>query len=279
MRFAHVALPATAWGEKDGTVTNSERRISRQRPFLGSPGEARHDWAIIAELARRMGFGDAFAYETPAQIFAEHAALSALENDGARDFDIGALAKIGETDYDALSPFQWPRVSADAPAETRFFAQGGFFTPTARAGSCLYRRSPRRESGDAADEHAERGRLRRRQDFERRLFSATLSRLADVVARPEEGPDDLEEAEGPRIDARRSTTARRLPTGGGRLGDRYPAAPRRRRQRGAAGATPSATSHGPRGCASGACGWPAIGGSKTTGRCWRSGRRTSGRWP
>ena len=129
MRFAHVALPATAWGEKDGTVTNSERRVSRQRPFLGSPGEARHDWAIIAELARRMGFGDAFAYETPAQIFAEHAALSALENDGARDFDIGAFARIGETDYDALSPFQWPRVSADAPAETRFFAQGGFFTP------------------------------------------------------------------------------------------------------------------------------------------------------
>ena len=129
MRFAHVALPATAWGEKDGTVTNSERRISRQRPFLGSPGEARHDWAIIAELARRMGFGDAFAYETPAQIFAEHAALSALENDGARDFDIGAFAKIGETDYDALSPFQWPRVSADASVETRFFAQGGFFTP------------------------------------------------------------------------------------------------------------------------------------------------------
>jgi assimilatory nitrate reductase catalytic subunit len=76
-----------------------------------------------------MGFGDAFAYETPAQIFAEHAALSALENDGARDFDIGAFAKIGETDYDALSPFQWPRVSADASVETRFFAQGRFFTP------------------------------------------------------------------------------------------------------------------------------------------------------
>jgi assimilatory nitrate reductase catalytic subunit len=129
MRFAHVALPATAWGEKDGTVTNSERRISRQRPFLGSPGEARHDWAIVAELARRMGFRDAFAYETPAQIFAEHAALSTLENDGARDFDIGAFAKIGETDYEALSPVQWPRVSADAPAETRFFARGGFFTP------------------------------------------------------------------------------------------------------------------------------------------------------
>ena len=62
IRHAHVRLPAAAWGEKDGTVTNSERRISRQRPFLAAPGEARPDWWIIAEVARRMGFGEAFAY-------------------------------------------------------------------------------------------------------------------------------------------------------------------------------------------------------------------------
>ncbi|RVD36570.1 nitrate reductase, partial [Mesorhizobium sp. M8A.F.Ca.ET.023.02.2.1] len=92
VRHAHVRLPATAWGEKDGTVTNSERRISRQRAFLPAPGEARPDWWIIAEVARRMGFDDAFAHETPAEIFAEHAALSGFENDGARDFDIGAYA-------------------------------------------------------------------------------------------------------------------------------------------------------------------------------------------
>ena len=53
---AHVLLPALGWGEKDGTVTNSERRISRQRAFLPAPGEARADWRILCDVARRMGF-------------------------------------------------------------------------------------------------------------------------------------------------------------------------------------------------------------------------------
>jgi assimilatory nitrate reductase catalytic subunit len=70
---AHVLLPAATWGERDGTVTNSERRISRQRPFLPTAGQARPDWWIICEVARRMGHGAAFAYEHPAQIFCEHA--------------------------------------------------------------------------------------------------------------------------------------------------------------------------------------------------------------
>ncbi|RPI58507.1 MAG: nitrate reductase, partial [Lysobacterales bacterium] len=56
-RCAHVLLPAAAWGEKSGTVTNSERRISRQRTFLSAPGEARPDWWIVTQVARRMGFG------------------------------------------------------------------------------------------------------------------------------------------------------------------------------------------------------------------------------
>ncbi len=62
IRHAHVKLPSAAWGEKDGTVTNSERRISRQRAFLPMPGEARPDWWQMAEVARRMGFAEAFAY-------------------------------------------------------------------------------------------------------------------------------------------------------------------------------------------------------------------------
>ena len=95
-RGAHVLFPAAAWGEKDGTVTNSERRISRQRAFLPLPGDAKPDWWILAEVAKRMGFGDAFAYRSAADIFWEHAALSAFENDGARDFDIGGLAELGE---------------------------------------------------------------------------------------------------------------------------------------------------------------------------------------
>ena len=89
---AHVLLPAAAWGEKDGTVTNSERRVSRQRAFLPPPGEAQPDWWIVSEVAGRLGFAQAFGYRGPADIFREHAALSAFENDGQRDFDLGGLA-------------------------------------------------------------------------------------------------------------------------------------------------------------------------------------------
>jgi assimilatory nitrate reductase catalytic subunit len=127
--LAHVLLPATAWGEKDGTVTNSERRISRQRPFLPAPAETQHDWKIICDVAARMGFAEAFAFQTPAEVFREHAALSAFENGGARDFDIGALASVSDESFDALAPVQWPQRAGEEAPETRFFAQGGFFTP------------------------------------------------------------------------------------------------------------------------------------------------------
>ena len=92
-RHAHVLLPAAAWAEKNGTVTNSERRISRQRSFLKAPGEARPDWRIICDVAARMGFAEAFDYQSPAEIFREHAALSGIANDGTRDFDISACAE------------------------------------------------------------------------------------------------------------------------------------------------------------------------------------------
>jgi assimilatory nitrate reductase catalytic subunit len=132
-RHAHVLLPSLGWGEKSGTVTSSERRISRQRAFLDAPGAARADWWQLAEVARRMGFAEAFAYEMPAQIFAEHAALSAFENDGSRDFDIGAHAGIDRQAYDALSPFQWPQPAGRDRTESRFFAKGGFYHPDGKA--------------------------------------------------------------------------------------------------------------------------------------------------
>lgn len=132
VRHAHVKLPALGWGEKNGTVTNSERRISRQRPFLSAVGEARADWWIIAEVAKRMGFADAFDYRGPSEIFAEHAALSALDNDGARDFDIGSCSDIGARDYDRLEPFQWPRPEKQT-SKKRIFADGKFSTPNGRA--------------------------------------------------------------------------------------------------------------------------------------------------
>jgi len=132
-RGAHVLLPAAAWAEKDGTVTNSERRISRQRAFLPLPGEAKPDWWIVAQVAQRMGFGDAFAYRSAADIFREHAALSAFENDGRRDFDIGALASLSDDAFNALDPVQWPARAGKPLADSRFFAAGDYYTPDRKA--------------------------------------------------------------------------------------------------------------------------------------------------
>jgi len=121
-----VLLPAQAWGEKSGTVTNSERRISRQRAFLPPPGETKPDWWMLSEVAKRLGFGAAFEFSSAADVFREHASLSAFENGGSRDFDIGALSSLSDEAYEALSPARWPMRAGDAP-QARFFADGRFY--------------------------------------------------------------------------------------------------------------------------------------------------------
>ncbi|MBE7637505.1 molybdopterin-dependent oxidoreductase [Sneathiella sp. P13V-1] len=133
MAFADIKLPAAGWGEKDGTVTNSERRISRQKAFLPLPGEAKPDWWIISKVAQKMGFVKEFAYTSPADIFREHAELSAFENSGRRDFDIGAYHDISDEMYEDLAPFQWPQAKGEQPSTTRFFADGGFYTNDRKA--------------------------------------------------------------------------------------------------------------------------------------------------
>ena len=132
-QYAHVLLPAAAWGEKEGTVTNSERRISRQRAFQATQGEAQPDWWMVAEVAKRLGHGAAFDYPNAAAIFREHAALSAVANEGTRDFDLSGLAQVSDNDYAQLAPIQWP-VNAQHPLGTaRMFGDGRFFTPSGRA--------------------------------------------------------------------------------------------------------------------------------------------------
>jgi assimilatory nitrate reductase catalytic subunit len=121
--LAQVLLPAASWGEKNGTVTNSERRISRQRSFMPLPGEARPDWWIVTEVARRMGYGKSFDYDSPAAIFREHAALSTFENDGRRDFNLGGLI---DSDYEEMQPVQWP-VSVDGTGTARMFGHGRYY--------------------------------------------------------------------------------------------------------------------------------------------------------
>ncbi|MCE7998520.1 MAG: nitrate reductase [Rhodobiaceae bacterium] len=130
--LAHVLLPAMGWGEKDGTVTNSERRISRQRSFVAGAGSSKPDWWIISQVALRMGF-TGFSYEKPAEIFREHAALSAFENDGTRDFDLSGLKSLSDIGYEELTPVQWPVSEKAEQGTQRLFDQGGFFTKTKKA--------------------------------------------------------------------------------------------------------------------------------------------------
>ena len=129
-RLAHVLLPAAGWGERDGTVTNSDRTISRQRKLLDAPGAARPDWAILAEVGRRMGWAAAFDWEIPAEVLREHAALSGIAGGFGRDFDISGLADLDAAAYEALAPQRWPISRAQRGG--RFFGDGRFFTPTGR---------------------------------------------------------------------------------------------------------------------------------------------------
>jgi assimilatory nitrate reductase catalytic subunit len=130
-QYADVLLPAATWGEKDGTVTNSERRISRQRAFLPLPDVVKPDWWIICQVAQRMGFKQGFNYQSPAEIFREHAGLSGFENHGKRLFNISELSTITDSDYQNLQPFQWPLVNGQGTK--RLFSNHQFPTASGKA--------------------------------------------------------------------------------------------------------------------------------------------------
>ncbi|MEF9955772.1 MAG: molybdopterin-dependent oxidoreductase, partial [Acinetobacter sp.] len=114
--YADVLLPALGWGEKDGTVTNSERRISRQRAFLDAPKQAKADWWAVAEVAKKLGFSG-FDFNHACDIFNEHAALSAHQNasvdqrdqvENFRYFNLKGLMDLSLDEYNHLRPTQWP---------------------------------------------------------------------------------------------------------------------------------------------------------------------------
>jgi len=133
MDMAHIQLPAAAWGEKDGTVTNSERVISRQRRMTVLPGNVRPDWSIVADVARRMNssWDAAFSWKGPHEVFAEHAGLTAFENTGQRFLNLSGLTRLNRDAYDSLRPTRWPVTKAGST--NRLFADGRFATPDGRA--------------------------------------------------------------------------------------------------------------------------------------------------
>jgi assimilatory nitrate reductase catalytic subunit len=130
--YADLLLPATTWAEKDGTVTNSERCISRVRAAVAAPGEARADWEIAADfgqrLGARLGRSDAaklFPYPDAEAVFDEHRATTA-----GRDLDITGLS------YAVLErngPQQWPFPAGAARGQARLYGDGVYHTPSGRA--------------------------------------------------------------------------------------------------------------------------------------------------
>jgi assimilatory nitrate reductase catalytic subunit len=144
--YADVLLPATTWSEKEGTVTNSERRITRFKPVLPKPAETRHDWKIVTAFARRleglMGKGESiFPYQTVEEIWNEH-----RESTRGRDLDITGLS------YEILEgqgPQQWPYPEGAVTGRARLYEDGIFPTASGRASFVNIQYQPVAEPVDA----------------------------------------------------------------------------------------------------------------------------------
>ncbi len=135
-RLANVLLPAQGWSEKSGTVTNSERRISRQRRLLASPGEAKADWWIISEVGKRMGFASAFNYLHEGEVFVEYAKMTTLGNKNGltRDLNLIGLTLLDAQGYSQLTPQQWPvKMVQNSTVQQRMFTDNLFFTANKKA--------------------------------------------------------------------------------------------------------------------------------------------------
>ncbi len=190
--YADLLLPAASWGEKEGTVTNSERRISRVRAAIAPPGQARPDWAIAVDLAKRLQpllptratLADLFPYPTTESIWNEH-----RESTRGRDLDITALS------YPLLElsgPQQWPMPTGAAQGKVRLYEDGVFPTPDGRARFVDTPFKPVAEPRDARYPFAlNTGRLR--DQWHGMSRTGTLGRLFGHVPEPalQMHPQDL----------------------------------------------------------------------------------------
>ncbi|RYX97360.1 MAG: nitrate reductase [Comamonadaceae bacterium] len=194
--YADLLLPATTWGEKTGTVTNSERRISRVRPAVAAPGEARHDWAMAVDFAQRLEERLASRLPTSAAGAAASrslfdysladpaAGIEAIWNEHrestrGRDLDITGMS------YAMLeaAPQQWPLREGDVTGRARLYEDGVFPTADGRARfvNALYK--PVAEPREARFPFAlTTGRLR--DQWHGMSRTGTLGRLFGHVAEP-----------------------------------------------------------------------------------------------
>jgi assimilatory nitrate reductase catalytic subunit len=174
--FADLLLPATTWGEKEGTVTNSERRISRVRAAVPPPGQARHDWRIVVDFARRLRPGnDLFPYETPESIWLEH-----RESTRGRDLDITGLSYA---QLEQQGPQQWPLREGEAIGKSRLYEDGVFPTADGRARFAALPYKPLAEPRESRYPFSlTTGRLR--DQWHGMSRTGTLGRLFGHVAEP-----------------------------------------------------------------------------------------------
>ncbi|QHE88834.1 nitrate reductase [Hydrogenophaga sp. BPS33] len=189
--YADLLLPATTWGEKDGTVTNSERRISRVRPAVPAPGQARHDWAIVVDVAQRLqarlrpGQPTLFPYLDAESIWNEH-----RESTRGRDLDITGL------DYAMLQqqgPQQWPLKASEMQGKARLYEDGIFPTPDGKARFAALPYVPLAEPRESRYPFSlTTGRLR--DQWHGMTRTGTLGRLFGHVAEPavQLHPQDME---------------------------------------------------------------------------------------
>ncbi len=179
-RHAHLLLPASSWGEKEGTVTNSERRISRVRAAVPAPGQARADWAIACDFAQRVEqrlrpeAPTLFPYADVESIWDEHRASTR-----GRDLDITGLswAKL-ETGAQC-----WPYPQGASQGQERLYVDGVFPTANGRARFSAATYKPVAEPRDARFPFAlNTGRLR--DQWHGMSRTGTLGRLFGHVAEP-----------------------------------------------------------------------------------------------
>ncbi|MBL8485336.1 MAG: molybdopterin-dependent oxidoreductase, partial [Rhodocyclaceae bacterium] len=190
--YADLLLPVATWGEKEGTVTNSERRITHVTPALAAPGEARADWRIMRDFALalgpRMGRSDAarlFDYAAPEAVFAEH-----VESTRGRDLDITGLSYAL---LDAMGPQQWPYPQGATGGRARLYENFRFETPSGRARFVVPTKAITAESVDARFPlHLTTGRLR--DQWHTMSRTGKVAQLYNHVeeARIDLHPEDLE---------------------------------------------------------------------------------------
>jgi assimilatory nitrate reductase catalytic subunit len=189
--FADVLLPASSWGEKEGTVTNSERRISRVRAAAAPPGEARADWEIAVDFARRLGAklrhpraARLFPYANVQDVFDEH-----RESTRGRDLDITGLSYAL---LESAGPQQWPCPEGARIGRARLYEDGVFPTADGRARFVNTRHSVTAENADARYPlHLTTGRLR--DQWHGMSRTGTVARLCGHSGEPTLAmhPDDL----------------------------------------------------------------------------------------